>query len=387
MQGIERVYCDECIQALVSAWIELMEASGTQTLSKVPYGKGDTLGLDATTEIAISERIKRFDKHAFLITEELDAQEHRRWPTDSDPVKQPLMFFCDPTDGSNKLKKFFEHISKDDPTAKIGNLMASCDPEKLWEEMFEAPVCITGPTGAITCVRKGEVVFSVILSYLTGTVYVASDTGIFSYKLRKFSNPANKNLTFAEVSQKGKLLIFPSVRSLGYSADDCERFVTFLGKAGYRENLNDSRLFADGVDERVHHKEPTGPPRCLYFSELQSNHGPIGFIMANGEKIGEWMHWLTFVKYARDEKKERSLRMFEITLERPWTKNGMLMSTSPAYSVFHRSEDGAYIDISRLSNFVRPSQFLSMIVVARHDNVHIIQVLQQYQHRGITDFF
>ncbi|MBI2636864.1 MAG: hypothetical protein HYW81_01585, partial [Parcubacteria group bacterium] len=74
-----------------------MEATATEALRKVDYGKGEalgkTLGLDAIPEITIAGRLTAFDQHAILITEELDEQARRRWPTDSDPVRQPLMFF------------------------------------------------------------------------------------------------------------------------------------------------------------------------------------------------------------------------------------------------------------------------------------------------------
>lgn len=387
MQGIERAYCDVCINALVGAWRELMEASGSETLRKVRYGKGDTLGLDAIPEITIADRLRKFDQHAILITEELDDQARRRWPTDSDPVKQPLMFFCDPTDRSIQLEKFFGRIAEKDPLAKIGVAMAASDPKKLWEEMFEPPAVITGPTSAITCVRKGEVVFSVILGYVSNTLFVASDVGVFHYSLRDFTDPTNEELTLAEIARKGAPLIFPNAKELHYTPDDCKRFTTFLGKTGYRENFNDSRLFTERPDGYLHHKEPPGPPRPLYLSELQNGYGPIGFVLANGEKIGEWMHWLTFVKFARNRDGDQALRAFEISLERPWTKNGMLMSTPPAHSIFSQMGEKNYLDISRLRNFDRPSQFRCMLVVIRHDNERIIHVLQQQLYQEVTNYF
>jgi hypothetical protein len=389
MQGIERAYCDVCINALVGAWRELLEATGAETLRKVRYGKSDTLGLDAIPEITIKGRLEEFDRHAILITEELDDQAHRRWPTDSDPIKQPLMFFCDPTDRSSQLKTFFEMISKQDPTGKIGGLMAKCNPKKTWEKMFEAPVTITGSTSAVTCVRKGEIVFSVILNYITGIIYVATDIGVFWYQLKDFSNPANEKVTFVEISKNGKGMRFPGVKELDYSIDDCRRFVTFLGKEGYLENFKDSNLFGEGEDQDgfLHHREPPGPPRVLYLSELQNGHGPIGFILANGEKIGEWMSWLAFVKYARNENGGQALRAFEISLERPWTKNGILMSATPAYSLFCESENRMYLDISRLRGFPRPSQFRCMMVVVPYDNERMIHVLRQHQYREITSSF
>lgn len=387
MQGIEREYCDVCIKAVIGAWQELMETTGAETLRKVRYGKGDTLGLDAIPEITIKGRLEQFDSHAILITEELDDQAHRRWPTDSDPIKQPLMFFCDPTDRSIQLKKFFSRISEKDPMAKIGKLMSDCNPEKVWEEMFEPPVVITGATAAITCVRKGEIVFSVILNYISPIIYLATDIGVYWYRLRNFSDIANENITSAEIFKEGKSLLFPGVRKLGYSMDDCRRFVTFLGKEGYRENFNDSLLFMDNPDKFLYHQEPPGPPRVFYLSEFQKDNGPVGFILSNGEKIGEWMHWLSFVKYARNENGDHALRAYEIALERPWTKNGMLMSTSSAYSLFCSAGDIEYLDISRLRNFERPSQFRCMMVVVPYDNERIIHILEQHQYREITHSF
>lgn len=388
MQGIERKYCDVCINALIGAWQELMDVSCAETLRKVRYGKGDTLGLDAIPELIIASRLKEFDKHAILITEELDNQAYRRWPRDPDPIKQPLMFFCDPTDRSIQLKEFFERISKKNPIAKVSELMSDCDPKKLWEEMFEAPVTITGPTAAITCVRKGEIVFSVILNYVTSTICIATDIGVYWYELKNLSDIQNEKITLAEIFKNGRKLRFPSIRELGYSLDDCKQFVTFLGKTGYRENFNDSMLFVEKPDDFLHHSKPPGPPRALYLSELQKKeHGPVGFILSNGEKIGEWMHWLSFVKYARNEDRDHALRAYEISLERPWTKNGMLMSTFPAYSLFRNEEGKQYLDISRLRNFKRPSQFRCMIVVLPYDNERIIHVLEQHQYREITHFF
>ncbi|MBI1961464.1 MAG: hypothetical protein HYS45_02055, partial [Parcubacteria group bacterium] len=278
MQGIERTYCDVCVNAVVGAWRELMEATATEALRKVNYGKGEalgkTLGLDAIPEITIAGRLTAFDQHAILITEELDEQARRRWPTDSDPVRQPLMFFSDPTDRSIELEKYIQEISQRDPTAKVGALMQRCDRRTVWEQVSkESPAIITGPTTSITCVRKGQVVFSVILNYVTGTICVASDIGVYWYELKPFDDPTNEDLTFAGIARHGQHLVFPSVRERRFSPDDCKRFVTFLGKKGYRENFDDSMLFVEQPDGFLHHSTPPGPPRTLYLSELQNDHG------------------------------------------------------------------------------------------------------------------
>jgi len=385
MQGIEKAYCNACINALVRAWHELMEVNFAETLRKVEYGKGDTLGLDAVPELTISKRLRSFDRHSLLITEELDEFAHRRWPTGSDPIKQPLMFFSDPTDRSKQLELFFQRISGSNKLAKVGEIMKECESEKVWEEMFEAPVEITGPTGSISCVRKGEVIFSVIFNYVTATIFVAMDIGIYYYKLKDF---LVQEIVLEDILRKGKALSFPSTRERDYSLDDCRHFVTFLGKTGYKENFKDSMIFLDNPDKFLHHSEPPGPPRVLYLSELQKDNGPIGFILSNGEKIGEWMHWLPFVKYAKNSNGSHALKIFEISLERPWTKQGMLMSTSPAYSIFcDKGEGEGYLDISRLRNFSRPNTFRSMVVVVPYDNERIIHILEQHQYREVTNFF
>src|SRR3989339_1055144 len=98
MQGIEKAYCDVCVKAVIAANRTLMETSATEALNRDRYGKVDTLGFDAIPEILIQKRIQEFDSHALLVTEELSEVTKLRWPTDSNPVKQPLMFFSDPMD-------------------------------------------------------------------------------------------------------------------------------------------------------------------------------------------------------------------------------------------------------------------------------------------------
>ncbi|MDD5294997.1 MAG: hypothetical protein PHP21_03720, partial [Patescibacteria group bacterium] len=176
-------------------------------------------------------------------------------------------------------------------------------------------------------------------------------------------------------------------RSSDLTPDDCKRFVTFLGKSGYRENLDDSMLFVENPDSFIHHKTPPGPPRVLYLSEFQKSYKPVGFVLSNGEKIGEWLPWLPFVKFARNGNGYPALRIFEIYLERPWTKYGMLMSPPPAYSLFCENGEESYLDMSRLRNFDRPSQFRSMLVVLPIDNERIIHVLCQHKYREVTNFF
>lgn len=388
MQGIERGYCNTCISAVIAAWRSLMELTSVEALKKVRYGKGDTMGLDAVPEIIISQRLHEYDNHSILVTEELGRDVKSRWPTDSDPVRQPLMFFSDPTDRSKFLGIFFQEISTHQPNVMIGELMKDNACLDKWEEIGEKPAAITGATTAITCVRKGAIVFSVLLNYITQTIFIAVPDNVYYYRLPDYTDCNLDKIDYSHIVDHGETLYFPSAKSICRKPEDYRKFVTFLGKSGYRENFVDSQIM-DQPDEFLHHQEPGGPARILYLSELQKDFGPIGFILANGEKIIEWIHWLPFAKYASNKLSSNgpSLKVFEICLERPWTKDGILMSTSAPYSIFCLENGSHFLDISRLKNFANPSRFRSMLVITQSDNERVISMMKQYQYREVSEFF
>ena len=391
-QGIEGIYCDVCIGALIAARRALLENSAQEMLSRTKYGKGDTLGLDAIPEIVIEKRLNGFDKNAILITEELGSNTKNRWPSDSAPDKQPIMFYCDPTDRSKFLKKFLEVISKNEPKdlpgTKIGKLLKDIDTLTIWEELGESPLSITGATSAITCVRKGKIIFSVILNYISNEIFVAGPSAVVSLELPEYDDKTLDEIDLAYIMEHGRPLFFPSAQEICNNADESKMFTSFLGKTGYAENFKDSMIFLDNADEFLHHKEPGGPARILYLSYLQKGHGPIGFILANGEKITEWIHWLAFVKFSKNNLGTNALKIYEISMERPWTKDGILMSTSPEYSIFYSDEEGKtlFVDISRLKNFKNPSKFRSMLVVTYSDNETINCIMTKHQYREVTDY-
>lgn len=384
MQGIERAYLDVCIGAVIAANRTMLEMSPTEALRRTRYGKGDTLGLDASPEIIINKRLRDYDSHALFITEELDDTSRGRWPTDANPERQPLMFFSDPTDRSKMLEKFFRLIGDETQIVSIGELMRVRDCIALWEETFEKPASITGATTSITCVRKGSIIFSVILNYITQTIFVASPDGVFSMALPEYTDPTLECITLDYIHTHGHVLKFPPTRLTCRMPNESKHFVTFLGKSGYRENFQDCMIFVEEPDRFLHHSEPGGPARVLYLSELQQGFGPIGFVMANGEKIGEWIHWLAFAKFVENHDGSTKLLVYEISIERPWVKDGVLMSTPEPYSIFHYENGHPYIDISQLRNFPKPNRFRSMLVVVPSDNERIIHIMQQYNYREVS---
>jgi len=387
MQGIEHDYCNVCVRAVIMAWQALFNSPAVGLYNYTPYGKGDTLGLDAIPEIAIKTKLNEYDSHSILVTEELDEVARQRLPNDSDPVKQPLMFFSDPTDRSKVLKEFIEEVSKGKPTEKIGKILKGINCAETWEKKFEPPAIITGATSAITGVRKSEVIFSVILNYITKTIFVATPKGIFYLDLPNFDNELVESIDLNYIFKNGKQLNFLPAAEMCKSDDDAKRLVTFLGKEMYKYNFDDSKIFLEDSEQFLHHTNPGGPSRILYLSEIQKPYGPIGFILANGEKIGEWIHWLAFAKFAKTvgtSGDENALDVFEITVARPMYRDGVLMTPSPAYSIFREKDRKFYLDVSRLKHFQRPSTFRAMLVVTQRDNFTIECIMHQHLHREIS---
>lgn len=387
MQGIEGAYCEACIEALLKVYENFMNSSVIELLMKVEYGKPDTMGLDAEPEITIKNALRAFDKDALLITEETDDVTSKDWPTNPAPAQQPKMFFSDPTDRSKFLKRFLEKIAQNNGSKKVGEIMSRDEAIKIWEkDIAESPAIITGATSSITFVNKGRVIFTVMLNYIARVIIVACDIGIAAVNLPEAAalNEINLERVFSEGnSQK---VAFISLRKSYKSYDDQKRFVTFLGKSVYPENFIESRIIPEDYNGFIHHREPGGPARVLYLSNLQEGYGPIGFVLGNGEKIGEWIPWCSFVKFARNRQGNPALKMFEITTNTPRMKDGILMSTAKAYSIFNCETRGNYyIDVSRIKNFDRPSKFRSTLVVAPVDNEKIVNIMARHEYRDVSD--
>ena len=161
-----------------------------------------------------------------------------------------------------------------------------------------------------------------------------------------------------------------------------------MGKSGYRENFLDSRLIDEkDLSDLLHYHLPGGPLRILYLSTFQPDDDPIGFILANGEKITEWIHWLPFVRFAQKEndQSELALKLYEVYQDRPWTKDGVLMSTPPAYSIFRKASNDSrmVIDVNRFADFSNPSKIRSTLLIAPRNNHWATRVVNQFGYRPI----
>lgn len=401
MKGVEIKYADVCIKSLFGSYRQLLQMTCEEALSKTQYGKGDTKGFDASVESGIKRCLAEFNgEEIVLITEETDDVTSQVWPIDPDPKQQPKMFFSDPVDRSKYLeqiivlmvKKLFPDDAKDDPNdsvikqrsnTKLSELLFNDDIVKLWNEAIDEPASITGATSAITYVNRGRVIFSVILNFITRDICVACDIGIKTVKIDKdFKNiPLKDPLEY--IMREGKEIVFPSATEKSLTDDDLNNFVTFLGKDMYKEIFVESRIVPGDYEKFIHHDRPGGPSRVLYLSDLQPRGKPVGFILANGEKIGEWMHWLPFVKFAKNSSGNPALRLYEVSLKKALFKDKILVSTPPAYSIFNCRGDEKYIDVSIMKNHAQPSRFRSMLVIAPSDNERIGPLMDRFEYRDV----
>lgn len=392
MIGIEEAYCNTMIRALLLANYALLEAPVVDALQSPAGwgkkdGKRDTLGLDAIPEIAILECLKNFDQHALLLTEEAGVDSNvfdiadRLFRRDS-----PTLFICDPTDRSEPLKEYLrKNYDESQSGLKISDVLKRPDTRKRWAEDHGAPCSITGAYSAITCIRRGLPICTVLLNYITQELIVACSAGVYRTDVPQHNDVERWQMyDFSHVQIKGTPIRFrPTTPSTG------RRFVTFIGKSVYRQNLLDSRLVRENdLTKDLHYDTPGGPSRVLYLSDLQPEEQPISFVIANGEKIGEWIHWLGFCRFSISphDPRRSALSIYEITEDRPWTKEGVLMSPSAPYSIFRPVEsnlDKTIIDVQRFENFPNPSRYRGMLLVAAAGNPWIVSLVKRYGHRAI----
>lgn len=393
MYEIEAIHCDAAIRAVLRANIMLLDATPAEALeTRETYGKPDTLGLDVIPEISIAASLRDFDSRAVLVTEEAEPPDLKPFfSLTGDVQHQPTVYVSDPTDRSFQLEQF---LRRQDPTTRIGDIVASTEAINGWEEAFGKPASITGAFSAVTCLRFGVPICSVLLNFITQQLFVACKIGVFMYDLPPCAELDLRSITLQLLSSKNRVLHF---RRFGASPSDVrhmKNFVTFLDTELYKRNFKGSYILSDvdnSLSDYLLYTSPGGPSRPLYLSSIGPDDPPIGFILANGEKIIEWIHWLPFLRFGRAQgaPQDQALALYEIAEERPLTRDGVLMSTSRPYSLFKQvdvSPSGGelvVVNIDRFRDFLYPSRIRSTMVLAPLSNAWVSAVLEGQRHRRI----
>ncbi|MDD4409330.1 MAG: hypothetical protein PHW52_01615 [Candidatus Pacebacteria bacterium] len=374
MQGVEESHLNAVIAVILEAAFAFWESTIEEALRPLSrtYGKGDTLGMDAMPEIIIINGLKVYDKFSIVVTEEssprfADLNDHRLFRT---------VFICDPTDRSSIIKNAFSTIEQKNLT--VAEVIDSPGFKETWEKDSGDPIGITGGCSAVTCIRRGVPIFSVIVNYMVRKLFLACDAGCYAFDIPT----TQKKVDFREVTTCGQKIYFNG----SVPHNRVKTFTTFMGKKDYWNNFIDSGFMSeDEMNKNLLYKLPGGPSRVLYLSTLQNV--TMGFVMANGEKITEWVHWLPFVRFARREcnQSDPALTLFEVYQDRPWTKNNILMSTPPAYSIFKkvRGSNDMIVNVGKFSDYDNPSMIRSTLIVCPADNEWATRVVNQYGYRMI----
>lgn len=382
MQGVEKSHCNAVLAAISKSTYAFWQSTVEEALRPIlKYGKSDTLGMDAMAEITIIESLQEYDYLSAIITEEAGGKERIRFSHPDDHHLFRTVFISDPTDRSSQLKAALDMTT--DKTQSVLETVNTPDFIKMWESKFGAPISITGGCSAITCVRRGIPIFSVIVNYITRELFLACSAGCYSYRLPLEQIKIDLDLILSD----GEKIFFHDK----CKTEHMRHFTTFMGKSGYKENFIESHFMSeDDMVKNLRYNLPGGPSRALYLSKFQSLENQIGFVFANGEKITEWIHWLPYLRFARqqNDQGEPALRLFEVYQDQPFTKEGILMSTPPAYSVFQpvNGSDKMVIGVNKFDSFDNPSKIRSTLILTLADNHWATRAVNQYGYRPIEFF-
>lgn len=383
-------YCNAVMRILLksaqSLWgLKVSEAIQTSAV----YGKRDTFRLDAIPEIHMRTQYEAYDPLVVFVTEETGAQASQPYNPADHRSKFPITDVSDPFDRSVPTQRFLSRLHGEGNDTTLWELFSDAGIKAKWEAELGGPAEITGSSSAITRLIQGSPIFTVIVNFVTRQLVVACSAGVYCVNLPKTLDKLDKvNLTY--VREHGQRIYFPDINHHGNAA----RFVTFMKKEGYRENFLDTKLVEEHeLATNMHFDEPGGPLRPLYLSTLHPEANRPGFILSNGEKLGEWVHWLTFLRFGLkpQDDGEIGLKMHEIYGDRSNIKDGVLMSPTPPYSLFRklnereepRDPNALILDVGFFPRFPVPSRIRSTLVLAPSDNQWIGNRLSYHGYRQI----
>jgi hypothetical protein len=390
MKRVQVDYCNAVIGIALKAAQSLWNLKVSEAIQTSPgYGKRDTFRLDAIPEIHMRTEYDAYDPHVVFVTEETGAQANQPYNPLDHRSKFPITDVSDPFDRSVPTQRFLSKLGVSDPAVSsktLWDLFSNPTTKSKWESELGGPAEITGSSSAITRLIQGVPIFSVIVNFVTRQLIVACSAGVYCLDLP--ARLERVNLTF--VRDHGKRIYFPDINHNG----NASRFVTFLKKEGYKENFEDTKLVEPHeIEANKHFDEPGGPLRPLYLSTLHPEVNRPGFILANGEKLGEWVHWLAFLRFGRkpQDDGEIALKMHEIFGNRSNIKDDVLMAPTPPYSLFRklnnredsRDPEAFILDVGFFPRFPVPSRIRSTLVLAPSDNQWIGNRLSYHGYRRI----
>jgi len=358
MQKVEYYLLCECIESLKDVWEGMRATTIDKLREKADSGKKDSLYLDTLPEYIIHNRLEEYDRHIVLVTEEKGKFNYE------EINEAEVVVFSDPTDRSKYFQKFLEEFALDKGVRnlKLGRVLDSKETVGKWSEFVGVPAVLSGACCSITVVKRGRVLFSLILNYITQELFVACDELVGRHSMRK-TMLTHGTCTYSNWAK----ITFPKPKKKKTTS-----YVAFLGK-NYKERLDESHLLGESFSPQE--EEPGGPARILYLSNMSQN--PAGFILANGEKIGEWINWLAFCKYSCE------LVAYSVYPGTFFAKDDVLMAPSPLYSILEVKDDVLCLNYDKLKYFENPSRYREMILICHKSNNLIRPIIESNRSRRL----
>jgi hypothetical protein len=281
-------------------------------------------------------------------------------------TEDEAVYFSDPMDRSKVLREFLEKH-----TGKVKDIFSNKTTINEWEASYGDKVELSGPYGSITAIRHDNILFNVMINYITGMIYLASDAGIGKLSMSEIFDENEQTI----IKRTRELLKNIEAISFGGDLTEHRKFIAYCSGKKYEDNLISTKIFGKDSIERIRkdflkYDNPGGPARILYLQTPLNT----GFILSNGEKIGEWLGWLAYVKYC-----PQKLRAYEISFDSTWTRDQILMAPGPAYSILVNNieEDKGIsyvkvkLNMSKLKFLDNPSRYRSTILICPETNREI----------------
>lgn len=342
MQKVEQYLLYECVEALKDVLDGIRSTPVKTLVKKAKSGKRDSLYLDVLPENILRDKLlDDYDEHIVLVTEEKGKFNYE------EISEAEVVVFSDPTDRSKYLEKFIQQevLEKSSSNPLFGSILDSQETIDRWERLTNVPARLSGACCAVTTVKRGEICFSMILNYITQELVLACKDFIGYCPVKNINLKAGDH----KFSNWTKIRFPKPTKKTSY--------VTFLGK-NYKECLDKSGVLDDAFTPLE--QEPGGPARILYLSNI--GRSPAGFVLSNGEKIGEWIHWLAYCKYSDD------LVAYSIYPGTFFAKDDVLMTPSPPYSVLEPNKRLLLLNYGKLRYFENPSRYREMILISHRNN-------------------
>ncbi len=364
MKGVEKDLLEISVKALRKAYEEIGDLRVDYAAEKVGAGKFDTYGLDSIPEEVIKHEVSGYDSNIVLVTEETGKMYHGE--RGLEPTQSVLI--CDPTDRSIKMREFLRGLMKKYPDYSKKYVHEIFDNDvDFWKKGIDISVegkgskkihlglgpgspSVTGASSSITAIKDRRILFNVMVNYVTGELFVADSLGT----------------TKCLISDYGKC---DNMKTVKFSSDKRQggKFVTFLEKSGYPENLEKCNL---GLDPKnCIDTWSGGPLRILRMSDIDDQN--VSFILSNGEKVCEWIGWLAWVKHAKDpvQSDEHAMEAYRLFFESPRTKELVLVAPAPHYSIFTAEDGKTKVNLERMFQLKDPSHYRETILITSRHNV------------------